>query len=933
MADPIGNGSMVGRTRELVVLESFVQDTGAGGSTLLLTGDPGIGKSVLLDAAAATADDRGIRVIRGEGIEYESSVSFAGLHQLVDRLGNDLRKLPPPSREALHVALGVGTGPAPDRLALSQAALALFRVAAAEAPLLIVIDDMHWLDRASAAVMGFVGRRVSDTHVSLLGATRPGAGGFFERTGWPELVVPPLDDRSAMELLARQPVRLSARTTRSVIGDAQGNPLALSEFAAAASTLEAGSPDPRSQSASSREIRALFASRIDRLPSATQRLLLLAALDGSERLSVLAQASGPDGVDALGPAERDHLVIVDDHAGGVRFRHPMIKSVVVEQSTHEDRRTAHSRLAQAFAADPERRGHHVAEAALAPDEATADLIEAGATRTLQRGDVVGAVGRLLRAAELSPGHADRSRRLIQAALIGAFTLGELENSSHLIRAAVNADPGQARTLDAVVATTYLLLNTEGDAAVAQQLLSAAITSALAESDRDQQSFSHAVHTMVMVCHFAGRVEYWSTFDDLLASMGDEAPTDARLMAEIFAAPIAAPAWALDELDRLIVALDGPQDVEHVIRVILSGFYADRLARCRPALDRVAYDGEDDGAAAAALMALSMISFDELNAGRWDAADQAAAQSRSLAEHLGYTLFGLSAAYASALVAARRGDLETCAHISATLMEWARPRQLGRLEDFAHHALGEAALGVADYERAYEHALAITVDGPGTLHPHDPQAMWSAFDMVEAAVRTSRTDEAVAHAHAMQTSRMSRLSPRLTLTTAAALAMVAADDVAPDMFERALGASDIESWPFEVARVRLVYGERLRRLRRMREARVQLQAAQQGFDRLGAAGWSERAATELRATAAARHVGPAAGVGSLTPQEFEVAQLAALGLTNRDIAARLFVSPRTVSAHLYRIFPKLGISSRAALRDALSGPAAEGSHIPTRSPRG
>lgn len=257
----------------------------------------------------------------------------------------------------------------------------------------------------------------------------------------------------------------------------------------------------------------------------------------------------------------------------------------------------------------------------------------------------------------------------------------------------------------------------------------------------------------------------------------------------------------------------------------------------------------------------------------------------------------------------------CAARCEEMVSWAVPRRLGRLEDFAHHARGEAALGAGAFEEAYAHATAI--GGPGRLHTHDPQALWSALDLVDAALHTGRTDEARAHAEAMRAADMGRLSPRFALVATAALAMVAPDDTAADLFDEALALPRIEVWPFELARVRLAYGERLRRLRRTRDARVQLEAARDGFDRLGALLWSQRASTELRATGAARRAGVAGGVGSLTPQELEVAQLAARGLSNREIATRLFVSPRTVSAHLYRVFPKLGITSRAALRDALS----------------
>ena len=235
MADVNGwTSQLIGRDRELAALASFLGEAAVDGATLLLTGEPGVGKTALLVAAAGMATTDGVRVIHGGGVEYETDVSFAGLHQLVDPLSDDLRRMPRSSRVVLEVALGIGSGPAPDRLAVLSASLALFRQAASSEPLLIVVDDLHWLDRASGAVVGFVGRRLRGSRIGLLGAIRPGVGGFFERAGLPEFAIAPLPEAEAMELLTRQFVHLPTRVLRGVVEEAQGNPLALLEFAASA---------------------------------------------------------------------------------------------------------------------------------------------------------------------------------------------------------------------------------------------------------------------------------------------------------------------------------------------------------------------------------------------------------------------------------------------------------------------------------------------------------------------------------------------------------------------------------------------------------------------------------------------------------------------------------------------------------------------------
>ena len=240
------------------------------------------------------ATTEGVRVIHGGGVEYESDVSFAGLHQFVDPLSDDLHRIPPTSRLALEVALGIGSGPAPDRLAVLSASLALFRQAASSKPLLIVVDDLQWLDRASGAVVGFVGRRLHGSRIGLLGAIRPGVGGFFERAGLPEFAIAPLPEAEAMELLTRRFAHLPTRVLRDGRRGGGRQSVGLAGVRCVGRRPDATAADATATSGSSRELRTLYQARIERLPEPTRRLLLLAALDGSGDLGVLAAASGPD---------------------------------------------------------------------------------------------------------------------------------------------------------------------------------------------------------------------------------------------------------------------------------------------------------------------------------------------------------------------------------------------------------------------------------------------------------------------------------------------------------------------------------------------------------------------------------------------------------------------------------------------------------------
>ncbi|MEV4807891.1 AAA family ATPase [Nonomuraea sp. NPDC049421] len=398
----VGPSGLVGREGELAELATFLGMAGTDGAGLLLTGDPGVGKTALLDATAELAVAKGVRVVRGSGVEYETDISFAGLHQLVGSLPDELARLPRSMREALEVALGLGAGagPAPSRIAVLNAALSLFDEAAKERPLLLVVDDLHVVDQASRAAVGFVARRLGGRRIGLLGAQRVESGESFRSIGLPELEVAPLGDADALRLLSRRFAHLPRRVLSAVAHEAQENPLALLEFAGSTGV----SGDRHGQGAGwasgpGRDVRVLYGARVGRLPRGTREVLLLAALEGSGDIGVLEAAGGPGSLEELAPAERDHLVMVAENGRAVRFRHPLVRTAVVDGSTGEQRRCAHRRLADALADQPERRGDHLARATTAPDEAVAAVVESAARSSLRRGDADGAIARLRRAAE------------------------------------------------------------------------------------------------------------------------------------------------------------------------------------------------------------------------------------------------------------------------------------------------------------------------------------------------------------------------------------------------------------------------------------------------------------------------------------------------------------------------------------------------------
>lgn len=370
------------------------------------------------------------------------------------------------------------------------------------------------------------------------------------------------------------------------------------------------------------------------------------------------------------------------------------------------------------------------------------------------------------------------------------------------------------------------------------------------------------------------------------------------------------------LEALIVGVHQETDPERIVRLGIACLYADRLGDIREASWRVVRQGRDGGPQRRHIGALIHLCLDDMHTGLWDEAQELAAEGRERCAESGYTFFSWYFEYIQAMLAAVRGDVETNRAITEQMIRWASPRGANTAAHYAWQARAHAEVSSGDFESAFETSSRISP--PGALTLYVPQAMWTAMDLVEAAVRTQRQEVALAHALALRESGIERLSTRMALITAGSIAMATRDDrAAAEEYERALALPQARRWTFDLARVRLAYGERLRRGRAPSQARGPLTEALETFERIGATPWAERARVELRATRWGGDRRQSKADAVLTPQEREIAELAASGLTNRQIAERLFISHRTVGAHLYQIFPKLGISSRAALRDALT----------------
>lgn len=908
-------GRLLGRDLEVDRIRAFVATARTDGGSLVVTGDPGVGKTGLLDAASDAASTASTRVIRAAGAEFEAGTSFSALNQVLLPLLDALPQLPAVHRDALNVALGFGEGAPPSRLIVSNAALVLLRHAAVARPVLVVIDDLPWLDRASAGVLSFVARRLENSQVGLLGASRTGENTFFERAGLRELEVQRLDDGAAGELLDTRFPELAPLVRERILVEAQGNPLALLELPVALD------PDMRVSAKAlpstlplGRRLQALFGSRITELPPRTRQLLLLLALDGTGDVRVLEAGAAPNaGYRDLGAAEQARLAYLDEATHRIAFHHPLMRSAVVDLSQAEERRIAHRVLADVWADQPERRAWHIAEAAAEPDESVAAQLEAAAARILARGDAVGCMKALTRASELSPRSANRHRRLAGAAYIGADVAGDLGSASQVLAELRRGDTEVKGSLQAAVAASAFLLQADGDVATAHRLLVGALESREGSLDARDPVLAESLHFLMIVCTYGGEEHLWQPFEDAMARAGG-IPVALDINSKVFADPARSGATALEALDSAIAELHGESDSAQITRIGMSASYVDRLEGCRNALWRIVHDARGGGAVASGITAMIELARDDLETGHWDEAEQLVAEAIQVCVAHGYRATIWPCRYVQAIVAASRGDDERAEELTDELIQWTAPRGMQVGQRFACQVRGLAALGRGEFEEAYQ--LASRISPPGLLAPHVPTALFVLMDLVEAALHTGRDAEAAAHVAAMHEANLAGMSSRLALVVGGCAAMVAPDDTALEQFESTLALPGIERWQFDLARVQLAYGERLRRSRAMTDARVQLNAARATFERLGARPWLDRTTTELRATGQTK---PHAGdnvVDRLTPQEFEIVTLAASGLTNKQIAERLFLSHRTVGGHLHRAFPKLGVATRAALRDAL-----------------
>jgi len=903
--------SLLGRGRECALLDGLIADIRGGESrSLVLRGEAGIGKTALLEHLVEAAS--AFRVVRAVGVESEMELAYASLHQLCAPLLDRIERLPVPQRDALAIVFGMNVGPAPDRFLVGLAALSLLAEAADQSPLLCVVDDAQWLDQASALTLAFVARRLLAEPVGIVFAARePGE----ELRHLPDLEVPGLASADARALLGSAVrVMLDERVRDRIIAETHGNPLALLELprGLSATQLASGFGMLEAQALPGR-IEETFVRRLAALPEASRDLLLLAAAEPVGDPLLLLRASERLGIDASTiDAATDGLLALSER---VTFRHPLVRSAVYRSAAVSERRSAHLTLAEATDRDvhPERRAWHLAEAAAGPDEQVAVELERSAGRAQARGGLAAAAAFLQRAVALTADPARRTDRALAAAE-ASLQAGMFEVARGLLATAEVGplDELQRARLDLLRAEAAYS-ESRGSEAPALLLRAAKTLDAL-DGKLARETYLDAWSAALFAGRLASTGSLHHVSREALArprAAGPQRPSD-LLLDGFSLAFTEGRSSAAPILEQAASSFAG-EDIttEEVLRW---GWLATAAAvmvwdydTCDAVASRGALLARESGALA--VLAVSVNVLAQAVGLRGDCASAASlvAEADNVREATGTQV----APYGALVLAGLEGrESEATALIDATIREATAGGQ-GTAVQYAHWARAVLLNGLGRYEEAREAAQVASDDTPELF-----VSAWALSELIEAATRCEDTE------------RADRALERLAEATAAARtdwgtgietrarALLSEGDAAEGLYREAIERLGRTRLRPELARAHLLYGEWLRREQRRADARAQLRAAHEQFTAIGMEAFAERARGELQATGERVRKRTVATRDELTTQERQIARLARDGLSNPEIGARLFLSPRTVEWHLRKVFGKLGIRSRRELLTAL-----------------
>ena len=897
---------LINRRTECTLLDGVLQAVRSGESrVLVLHGDPGVGKSALMDYIASRVS--GCRLVRAAGIESEMELAYAALHQLCAPLLDRLDDLPAPQRDALSTAFALSAGPTPDRLRLGLAVLGLVSAAAENQPLVCLIDDLQWVDRASTEALAFVARRLGAETVALIMATRTADPEF---TNLPKMEVSGLrngDARALLDLAWTAP--LDERVRDQFVAETRGNPLALLELPRDLTDHElAGGFGMPSALRLSGRIEESFQHRLAILPEQTRRLLLIAAAEptGDPALVWRAAARLGIGADTATPAISDGLA---EFGIRVRFRHPLARSATYRSAPVPERQLVHQALADVTDpdTDPDRRAWHRAQAAEGPHEDVAAELERSAGRARARGGLAAAAAFLERATMLTRAPAQRVERALAAAS-AKVDAGAFDVAQDLLAVAEDGPSTDFQHARADLIRAQLAFVTGRGSDAPPLLLKAAERFEPIDAALSRTTYLHALQAAV----FAGRLAVGGGVVEVAhaakTSPRPSTPTLSDLLLDGFVANFTdGYAAGLPVLGRAVSAARRDASHEEQQFLWLAGIAAlhmwddeswDAVSRRHVELGRSA------GALAELPLALSSRAVMLTFAGELAAAGALYQELKTVTEATGDSL---ATDPAMSLAAFCGNQVEASALIEATARDVMR-RGEGIWLSVAEWAEAILNNGIGNYQAALAPALR------AAEQPDLALSAWSTIELIEAAARSGASDTAAgAVARLCEMTSASGTDWALGVEARSRALISDAADAEPlyrDAIER-LGRTRMR---VELARTHLLYGESLRRERRLGDARTQLHIAHDMFDTMGMEAFAERARRELLATGeTARKRTPAATGAQLTPQEEQIARLAGEGLTNPEIGARLFISAKTVQYHLSKVFTKLGISSRSQLR--------------------
>ena len=898
---------LYGREREIGLVENLINRAGSKGSAIVVRGEAGIGKSSLLAEVAARAREHGMLVLTTAGAQSETHLPFAGLHQLLRPVMGGMRRLEPSQRAALRAAFGMAEPVAPNLFMIGLAVLELIADAATRSPVFVVADEAQWLDSSSCETLAFVARRVEAEPVVIAFGVRDGLDNHIDGTGIPQLHLDGLDPVTSTALLDANTPGLSPPVRALVLDYSAGNPLALLELPTALDrdVTHVATPLPLSQ-----RLERAFGAQLSGLSAPATTLLLLAAIDPAGTLVEFLQAGQsiaqtPVSIDSFAEAQRLRLVAIEDLR--VRFRHPLLRSAVYQAASESERRQAHAALGDVLDADPDRRAWHRAAAAVGPDESRAQDLITAAANAESRGALDVAVAALDRAAALSVDPRRRAARLVEAAeialggdrgqeiaarLLASVNLADLDPARRALFAWLRdvygpSWSGSEQTRSFVHAADEA--RSSGDSLLALRLFSQAALR-LWWTNIDRQ-------TREIVVGALDRLEVERDDPHLIMSLALAAPVERgailrELVRRLTAEPVTDPMTAV-VLGQAAQAL-GIFDLAH--RMFSSAIPILRR-QARPLL---------------LAQALAEQAWAAVHLGNIASGLPAAHEAVGLAIEIGLHRWAPAARLAEATLTALRGDFERAESLAKEAESVLLPMGANPLLALVELARGRNALLRGDHLVAYEHLKRIS--NPKDIAYHMYARFWVAADLVEAAIQSGHELEALDAIATLEPVAAQSRSPVLEIGLRFARALVAPDVEAEALFEAAI--TEDTSLPLMVARSQLAYGQWLRRQRRIAESRGPLRAARDAFQAMGATPFVERASQELRASGESSPKRLPRASDRLTPQELQIAQMAAAGMSNREIGQSLFLSHRTIGFHLYRLFPKLGITSRNQLRGAL-----------------